>query len=110
MALAEVNDGLPEWSLGERLTKARKDAGLDQAEMGALVGKSKAAISAWESNVSAPKPKEFYGIVQTYAEASGLDPAWIAGFRTGSFLTLLPDVPQPELPFPVARELAAVPS
>lgn len=107
MALAE--SAFPEWTMGERLAKARKHAGLDQEEMARLFGRSRPAISAWESDKS--QPRNMLRMVEKWAEITGVDPAWLLGFRTGSFATLEGLSPSltPELPFPPPeRQLAVV--
>jgi transcriptional regulator with XRE-family HTH domain len=100
MALAETS--FPEWSLGDRLAKARRFAGLDQDQMAEKFGKSRATISTWERDES--QPRNFQRVIEQWGEITGVDPAWLLGFRTGSFLTPLavitnPDAIQPSLPF-----------
>lgn len=107
MALAEVVT--PEWTMGERLAKTRKHAGIDQDDMARLFGKSRPAISAWESDKS--QPRNMLAVVEKWSEITGVDPAWLLGFRTGSFSPLvgLPSTMTPELPFlPAERQLTAV--
>lgn len=100
---------VPEWSLGERLAKARHVAGLSQDAMAKRLSVSASAIAAWETNRNSPR--EFMVLMDQWAEITGVDLAWILGFRTGSFSPLvgLPSTLTPELPFPAAdRQLAAV--
>lgn len=102
---------VPEWTLGDRLAKARKDgAGLNQEQMAQRLDVKPSTLAAWEADRS--RPRDLAGIAQQWAEITGADPAWILGFRTGSFLTPLevitnPDAVQPSLPFD--RHLEPVP-
>lgn len=107
MALAETT--IPEWTLGDRLAKARSTAGLTQAAWGEKLNVSSATVAAWETDRN--RPRDLAGIATQIEELTGIDPAWLLGFRTGSFTPLygLPSTPMPELPFPTARrQLVAV--
>lgn len=98
MALAEVS--IPEWTLGDRLAKARSVAGRTQAQMGEALNVSASTIAAWETDRS--RPRDLAGTAQQIEDLTGIDPAWLLGFRTGSFAMIqgLPTNPLPELPFP----------
>ncbi len=107
MALAEAT--IPEWTLGDRLAKARSVAGLTQAQMGDALHVSASTIAAWETDRS--RPRDLADIATRIEDLTGIDPAWLLGFRTGSFSPLvgLPPTLTPELPFPPAhRQLVAV--
>ena len=41
---------VPEWSMGDRLRKAREDAGMEQVELAAVTGLSRQTISNYERN------------------------------------------------------------
>lgn len=43
------------WTLGDRLRKARKAAGLEQADMARLIGTSRPNVSKWERNLVEPR-------------------------------------------------------
>lgn len=107
MTLAEVT--IPEWTMGERFAKARKVRGMNQAQMAAELDVKESTLAAWESDRS--KPRDLADIAQRWSEITGVDPAWLLGFRTGSFSPLvgLPATLTPELPFPPAhRQLVAL--
>lgn len=107
MALAEVT--IPEWTLGDRLAKARSVAGLTQKEWAEKLSVSPGAIAAWETDRN--RPRDLAETAQQIEELTGIDPAWLLGFRTGSFSPLvgLPATLTPELPFPPpSRQLAVV--
>lgn len=86
MALAEapLEPMIPKWSLGDRLVKARKHAGLKQAEMAAALSErldrdiSGPAVSTWERDEH--EPTDLLGVVRAWADITGVDPAWLGGF------------------------------
>lgn len=45
----------PEFSIGERIRKIREIFGMDQAEFGALFGKTDKAVSRWETGHNLPR-------------------------------------------------------
>lgn len=99
----------PTWTLGDRIAKARRHAGLEQIEMAEACGVSRALVSRWERDQSDPG----VGKLQAVADLTGVDIAWLvdAGIRIGSLSPLvgLPASLTPELPFPAAdRQLVAV--
>lgn len=49
----------PTWTLGELMWKARKDAGLEQADVAAALGVSRALVSRWERDLSDPGVRLF---------------------------------------------------
>ncbi len=81
MALTETAL-IPEWTMGERFAKARKHAGLNQEQMATQLNVSASTLAAWESDRN--RPRDLAGIAQQWAEVTGVDPAWLLGFRTGS--------------------------
>lgn len=106
-AIEPVTEVFPEWSLGDRLAKARRHANIkqqsDMAEkLTELLDKpvSTAAVSAWERDVN--EPTQFTTVVRAWARITGVSAEWIAGFRTGRFaresLSVVPDDQAPELP------------
>lgn len=66
-----------EWTIGERLGKARRHAGLNQAEMAERLGVGRTTVAAWEQTRN--QPKNFLGVVEQWAEICGVDAAWILG-------------------------------
>lgn len=98
---------IPEWTRGDRLEKARELAGLTQEEMAERLDVKRTTLSAWERDDSQPRDVDW--VMTRYSEETGVDLAWLYGFRTGSFLQVLtnPDAIQSELPF--ERHLEPVP-
>ena len=46
---------IPEWSLGDRLRKIRRTAGLSQVEFADQLGENQKTYAAWELDTSAPR-------------------------------------------------------
>lgn len=60
-------------SVRERIRKAREDAGLDQGELAAAIGVSRAVVGSWEQAVRSPSNKNAKAISQA---TGGHYPAW----------------------------------
>lgn len=76
MALTDIPGSItPQWSLSDRLIKARDFAGLDQTELADLTGISRASISAWENGHREPRRPGLLAI----AFATGVPLQWLAG-------------------------------
>ncbi len=65
----------PTWTLGDRLAKAREHAGIEQAELADRLLRSRATISNYENDVTRPADR----VVRAWAEACGVDYAWLVG-------------------------------
>ena len=89
----------PTLTLGERIAKARKDAGLDQQGLANMLGVSRPLVSKWERGKSIPD------IVQSarLAEYTHVPLGWLAGVdarsRCSPALSLVSDVGQMMIPF-----------
>lgn len=44
----------PEWTLGDRIRRARRHAGMDRLELAEKLGVSRAAVGYWENDRSQP--------------------------------------------------------
>lgn len=69
---------IPEWTLGDRLTKAR-ETGRDGTEipvpeMAELMGRKTSTIYAWENDERTPS----FAKINLWAEICGVDPVWLA--------------------------------
>lgn len=61
-------------TIGSRIKKAREDAGLNQTELGAACGLTRAAISQWENGATkAPTAENIFAI----ADATGFSARWL---------------------------------
>lgn len=61
------------WTLGDKLAKARRCAGLEQAEMAIACGVSRALVSKWERDASEPSVSQ----AMTWAQATGVSFEWL---------------------------------
>jgi transcriptional regulator with XRE-family HTH domain len=68
---------VPVWTLGERLEKARKDRGLKQEDMAAILGVSPATVSNWENGARMPRQGQIE-LVHRWAEETDVDETWLA--------------------------------
>lgn len=67
---------IPVWTLGDRIRKARKTAGLTQAELAAAIGeKSSTSINNWETGAS--KPRDLVDKVRLIGDATGVPVSWL---------------------------------
>ncbi len=73
--MAELATGtrIPEWTISDRLMKARTSAGLEQTELSRITGISRATISAAENGHRMPTK----GNVNLWALATGVPVEWI---------------------------------
>lgn len=46
---------IPQWTLADRLRKAREQSGLEQQEFGELIGLSRATVSNYERGITVPR-------------------------------------------------------
>ncbi len=76
---------IPEWTFGERLRKARDEAGLSTDDIARATGKTKRAVTSWESGERIPQFGELR-LAKLYSEATGVDYEWLVTgrVRTGS--------------------------
>lgn len=81
MALTNPSDQrelrIPEWTLGDRLAKARTEAGMEQEDMARILNVSKSSISAWERDES--QPRKLFSVIATWAAETGVPRGWLLG-------------------------------
>lgn len=70
MAIANIG---PSWTLGDRLAKARREAGLQAREMADIFGVSRNTISAWEHDAVEIKAST----VRRWAEVTNVSVSWL---------------------------------
>lgn len=71
----QTASNIPQWSLGDRLRKAREDAGIKQDEMARRLAKSRGAVSGWESDLHRPDVLA----IRAWAHESGVPVWWLLG-------------------------------
>lgn len=83
----------PEWTLGDRIRRARRNAGMDRLALARKLGVSRQTIGFWENDET--QPRRFAETLDLLAEITGVDRDWLYGIRTGSRCfdeTDIPDV------------------
>lgn len=68
-----ANVMIPMWTVGDRLVKARKHAGLKQTEIANLLGVSHGAVSAWETDSTPIK----LGMLRAWAQVCQVSFHWL---------------------------------
>lgn len=73
------NSGLtePQWTLGDRLRKIRRDRHLTQDEFAREIGATSVALAAWESGRT--RPRDVIELAATIERRYGVSAAWILG-------------------------------
>lgn len=66
---------IPTWTLGERIRKAREDAGLSQQQFADRLGVDRKSVTNWEGNRHAPR----YRDVMLVSLVADVDLGWLAG-------------------------------
>ncbi|MGY6501607.1 MAG: helix-turn-helix domain-containing protein [Acidimicrobiales bacterium] len=72
----------PQWTFGDHLAKARRDAGYSQEQMAALIAQrlertvTKQTISNWEND--AAQPRGLLAVIRTWSEITGVREGWLA--------------------------------
>lgn len=64
---------IPEWTLGDRLAKARRRAGLTQDDMATVCLVSRQTVNTWENDGHKPARRK----ILAWALRTGVDPVWI---------------------------------
>lgn len=66
---------VPEWTLGDRMKKAREHAGLSQAELAEKIGISMSSVSRYEIDKTAPgRP-----VLLSWHLCTGVSLEWLVG-------------------------------
>jgi transcriptional regulator with XRE-family HTH domain len=71
---------VPQWTLGDRLRKARESAGIGVAEMALRIGVSRNTITNYEHDHRAPS----VNALREWAQITGTPPSWLLGIDTES--------------------------
>lgn len=71
------HETIPEWTVADRLRKAREHAGMKQSELAEEIGVSRNSISNYESSVVAPRRI----VLNAWSRATKVPLAWL---MTGS--------------------------
>lgn len=66
---------IPEWSLGDRLRKARRLSQLGQAEFADRLGQNQKTYAAWELDTS--QPRNVVAVAKRIEALTGIPAGWI---------------------------------
>lgn len=66
---------VPQWTPGERLAKARKEAGLTQAEMAEKLAVSPGAVAQWETD--RVQPRNLRKRLRRWSTITGVSYGWL---------------------------------
>jgi len=68
---------IPEWTLADKLRKARQQAGVDQRSFAEQLGVTSSAYAQWEAGRAIPR--DVVTIVKRIEAATGVDALWLLG-------------------------------
>ena len=71
---------VPEFTLGDRLRKAREFSGMDMQELAAAIDVHRQSISRYESGSAIPRKH----VILSWSLVTGVDPEWIQGGAASS--------------------------
>jgi transcriptional regulator with XRE-family HTH domain len=74
--------GVPQWTMGDRLRKAREEAGLSQVELAIQIGVARNTIGNHELGVGARGPQRV--VLNAWAAATGVPVEWLETGRAPS--------------------------
>lgn len=64
---------IPEWTVGDRLYKARKETGLDAQQFADEIGIHRSSVRRYEEGAASPRPV----VLKAWALRSGVDSEWL---------------------------------
>lgn len=80
MTASTVTPAIPQWTLGDRLRKAREHAGMEQGELAHRIGVSRGTVSNYELGRGQRPPKVV--VLRAWAHECGVPYEWLVdGFR-----------------------------
>lgn len=75
-------DGGPEWTLADRLRKARHVSGQDQRGFAELIGCTASAYAQWETG--RVQPRDVEGLARRIQELTNVSAAWLVAGDVGA--------------------------
>ena len=79
MSTQTSSGGVPEWTLGDRLRKAREYAGLHQQQLADEIGISRRSVSAYESSDTPPRRP----VMLSWSLVTGVSLTWLQTGEAG---------------------------
>lgn len=68
----------PQWTLGDRLRKARETVGLNQKSLADMIGSKGPTLGGWENDLHKPTLQS----VELIADATGVPLWWLLGYES----------------------------
>ena len=65
---------VPDWTLADRLHRARRHAGMEQGELAGAIGIARSSLSSYENGHRVPRRP----VILSWAMATGVDVGWLA--------------------------------
>ena len=81
MSEAPQGAAIPQWTLGDRMRKAREHADLSQAQLAAEIGIGRTSVVNYETGRKRPSRP----VLLSWALRCGVDHAWLRGDRNPRF-------------------------
>jgi transcriptional regulator with XRE-family HTH domain len=72
----------PTWTLGDKMNKARRACGMEQADIAHALGVSRAQVSKWERDISEPAATQ----AVKFASLTGVTLEWLLGVTVGELV------------------------
>lgn len=70
---------IPQWTVADRIRKARRTAGLSQQDLAEALGVQVSRLSNWEAGAN--RPRDLEAVARGVSEATGVPAMWILGFE-----------------------------
>ena len=68
-----TNAAVPDWTLADRLVRARRHAGMEQGELADAIGIARSSLSSYENGHRVPRRP----VILSWAMATGVDLGWL---------------------------------
>ena len=81
MSTNPLEQYVPEWTVGDRLRRIRRDAGLSVIDFAGRLSLGHQRYSAWETGRNQPPIQEFVGIAKRIELAFGVPAEWTLGLE-----------------------------
>ena len=72
---------IPEWTFGDRLRKARREAGLSQQEVAERIGVPLGRYSGWETGEFSPRSADLVDVAKKVSAITDVPTEWLLGLE-----------------------------
>jgi transcriptional regulator with XRE-family HTH domain len=73
----------PDWSLGDRIRKARVTTGMTQTEFAAAIGVKEGTLAAWETSRAHPRSADIVDVAKRIETVTKIPASWLLGMDDG---------------------------